>query len=109
LPSEQSELSRYVSARDRKAAETKLAATVAKKIEPLERSPSNGINIALAVNPLNSNSSRSQTCTTFTMTAGDILYVLPLEPFRAGDLRSIEVTDVAGEGKAAGPMDCGFR
>ena len=41
--------------------------------------------------------------------AGDILYLLPREPLRAGDLRSIEVTDLAGEGKAAESMDCGFR
>jgi hypothetical protein len=42
------------------------------------------------------------------MTAGDILYRLPREPLRAGDLRSIEVTDLAGEGNAVGSIDCGF-
>jgi hypothetical protein len=42
------------------------------------------------------------------MTAGDILYRLPREPLRAGDLRSIEVTDLADDGSTAGSIDCGF-
>jgi hypothetical protein len=62
----------------------------------------------LAGNPLNSKRSRSQTCTIFTTTAGDILCLLPRDALRAGDLRSIEVTGVAGEGKAAGPTDFGL-